>query len=266
MADASFVRPPLQKGYGTSVVFLHGYPLNRGMWATQLETLSDRHRIVLPDLPGFGTASGEPVPDTLAGFAAAVAKTLDKAIGGPATIVGHSFGGYIALQLYQDRPDLFHGLVLVSTRSEADAPEAKAKRLATAQRLQTPGEKLDVDAAAQGLVAEAVWKEQGALADAVRGLVASAPNPALVGALKAIADRPDLTPVLAKIGVPTLVVWGAADALIPPERTQTLVPAIPGARGVEIPKAGHLSPLEAPEAFDAAVKRFLPDADARRPR
>lgn len=257
---------PLEKGYGTSVVFLHGYPLHRAMWGPQLETLSDRHRIILLDLPGYGTSKGQPVPDSLAGFAQSVAETLDKRVGGPSTIVGHSFGGYVALQLYRDRPDLFHGLALVSTRSEADSPEAREKRLATAARLASPTEKLDVDATARGLLAEANWDVEAPLVELVRGMVASAPNSTIVNTLHAIANRADLTPVLADVKVPTLVVWGAKDGLIPPARTQALVAAIPGGRGVEIPGAGHLSPLEAPEAFNEELLRFLPMADARRPR
>ena len=256
----------MQKGSGAPVVFLHGFPLHGGMWTPQLESLSDRHRVVLLDLPGYGTETDVSVPDTLAGFASAVAGTCDRVVGGPATIVGHSFGGYIALQLYQDRPDLFHGLVLLSTRSEADTPEAREKRLATVGRLEKPGEKFDVDASVRGLLAESTWTGRPALVELVRKMVAAAPTPTIVRSLRAIADRPDLTPVLPGIRVPTLVVWGAADSLIPPARTEALVTTIPGARGVGMPNAGHLSPLETPEAFNAALARFLPEANARAPR
>jgi pimeloyl-ACP methyl ester carboxylesterase len=256
--------PVLERGAGPTLLFLHGYPLHRAMWNPQLDSLSDHCRVLLADLPGFGTASDHAVPDTLAGFARAVETTVESRVGGPVTVVAHSFGGYIALQLYRDRPDLFERLVLVSTRSEADAPEARAKRLATAERLGNPSERLDVDAAAHPLLSEQSRTGRPRVVEAVRAMVAAAPNRAMVGALRAIANRPDLTPVLASIRVPTLVVWGAQDELMPPARTQALREGVVGSKGVEIAGAGHMSPLEDPPSFDRAVRDFLAATEERR--
>ncbi|MCI4322000.1 MAG: alpha/beta hydrolase [Thermoplasmata archaeon] len=266
MSATSSSLPVLERGTGPTLVFLHGYPLHRAMWAPQLDGFSDAFRVVLPDLPGFGTATDYPVPDTLAGYGEAVAKTIESHVGGRATVVAHSFGGYIALQMYRDRPDLFEGLVLVSTRSEADAPEVRQKRLATAERLGNPSERLDVDATARPLVSETSRSDRPRVVAAVRAIVAAAPNPAIVGALRAIANRPDLTPVLSGIRVPTLVVWGAQDELIPPARTQALRDAVVGSEGIEVAGAGHLSPLEDPSMFDRGVRGFLAGAAARRTR
>lgn len=254
----------LERGSGRPLVFLHGYPLHRGMWSNQLVSLADAFRVVLVDLPGFGGSAETEGPDSLEGFASAVAATLDHAIGGPATIVGHSFGGYIALQLYRDRPDLFSTVVLLSTRATADGPEAREKRLATARRLDDPNERLDVEATVRGLLAPSTFARGGPVVAAVREIVSSARNGAVTQALRAMAGRPDLTGVLGSIDVPALVVWGSDDQLIPVEQTRSLVPAISGARGFEVSGAGHLSPMESPSEFDAEVRRFLsgPSADA----
>jgi 3-oxoadipate enol-lactonase len=264
VSDTTPSLPVLERGTGPALLFLHGYPLHRAMWTAQLESLSDCCRVLLVDLPGFGTANDLPVPDTLAGFARSVENTIRARVGGPATVVAHSFGGYIALQMFQDRPDLFERLVLVSTRSEADSPEARAKRLATAERLAKPSEQLDVDAAVRPLLSEQSRTGRPQVVEAVRALVAAAPNRAMVGALRAIANRPDLTPVLPGIRVPTLVVWGANDELIPPPRTQALRDAIAGSKGIEVAGAGHMSPLEDPPTFDRVVRDFLAASDARR--
>jgi 3-oxoadipate enol-lactonase len=263
VSNTSDPRTTLERGTGPTVVFLHGYPLHRAMWMPQLTGLSDRYRIVLLDLPGYGTAVDAAVPDTLSGFAEVVRGTVEGQRGGKATIVGHSFGGYVALQLFRDHPDLFERLILVSTRSGADSPEAREKRYAMVRKLEDPKEGLDVDDVAKTLLSEATWSARGPVIEVVRAIVAAAPNP-LVRTLRAIADRPDLTPVLKGIHVPSLVVWGSGDRLIPPAQTQALVSGIEGAEGVAIPDAGHLSPLEAPDRFDDAVRAFLGRSD--RPR
>jgi pimeloyl-ACP methyl ester carboxylesterase len=266
MSKTEETSPTLERGSGPAVLFVHGYPLHRAMWMPQLTGLSDRYRISLLDLPGYGTAVNASVPDTLTGFGEAVRATVEGDLGGHATIVGHSFGGYVALQLFQDHPELFDRLILVSTRSGADSPEARAKRFAMTRQLAKPDEHLDVDDVAKTLLSEATWAARGPVLEVVRAIVAAAPNPTLVRTLTAIANRADLTPTLSTIGVPTLALWGSGDRLIPPAQTQALATGIPGARGVEIPGAGHLSPLEAPAEFDDAVRAFLTATDGARSR
>ena len=247
----------LDRGTGRPIVFLHGYPLHRGMWSRQLGTLSRRFRVLLIDLPGFGTSSEAPVPTTLPGFAVAVGEAMDGVLDGPAAIFGHSFGGYIALQMFHDRPERFSALGLVGTRAEADAPDARERRLETARRLEDPAERLDLAATVRGLLAPTTLADGGPVVEATTAIVRAATNRAIVGALRAIAGRPDLTGVLPTVDVPTLVVWGADDQLMPPARTQALAVGISGAIGAPIAGAGHMSPLEAPEAFDRAVVEFF---------
>jgi 3-oxoadipate enol-lactonase len=249
--------PMVARGKGPPVIFLHGYPLNHATWDRQLEPLSVGHKIVLLDFPGYGRATERAAPATLTGFSESVHATLDALSLSPATIFGHSFGGYVALQLYRDHPDDFRGLGLVSTRAEADSPEARAKRLATIERLRMPGESLDIEGTVRGLVAESTVRDRPAIVQTVREIVQAAPTRAILPTLQAIADRPDLTPILSRIQVPTLVLWGEKDGLIPPAQTQALVPRIRGAQGEGFPNAGHLASLESPEAFNTAIRKFL---------
>ncbi len=249
--------PAAEAGTGRPVVFLHGYPLNRAIFEPQLAALSGGHRIVLFDLPGYGQAEGRPVPETLGGFAEQVHATLVRRFPGPVAIVGHSFGGYIALQLLRDHPEKFDAVVLTNTRSGPDTPEARAKRLATVARLADPSEGLDIEQTARSLLAPATWQAGGSLPILVRRIVRGARSAAIIATLKAIADRPDSTPVLAGIRVPTLVIWGEADQLIPPAESRSMLSQIPRSVGIGVPGAGHLPSLEAPRAFNHAIAEFL---------
>jgi 3-oxoadipate enol-lactonase len=253
--------PARERGSGKPVVLLHGYPLTHAMWQPQLESLSTSHRVVALDLPGFGLAEEWDVPTTLAGFAESVHRTLAEELPDPMVVVGHSFGGYVALQMYHDHPERFAGLVLANTRSEADTTEARAKRWATIERLNDPLEHLDVEASVQGLLAPQTWERRDPLVDTVRAMVGSARRQTVRAALQAIAERPDLTPVLATLRVPALVLWGEVDHLIPPAQSQAMVARIRDGMGMGIPYAGHLPSLESPEAFSHAVRELLAWAD-----
>jgi pimeloyl-ACP methyl ester carboxylesterase len=249
--------PGIERGTGRSVVFLHGYPLNHAMWGPQLDAVSQDHRVILLDMPGYGLAAEEPVPNTLRDFSEKVFLTLEAKTLIDVVLVGHSFGGYVALQLCRDHPELLGGLVLTNTRSKPDTPEAREKRLATIHRLERAGETLDVEATARSLVAPETWNAGGPLVERVRSLVREAKPTAIRGALNAMATRPDLTPVLATIDVPTLVVWGEQDQLIPPAETQSLLGPLRRKVGVGIPGAGHLPSLETPDLFNRTIDDFL---------
>lgn len=257
LRGAGALLPVRQSGAGPPVVFLHGYPLDHRMWGPEPAGLVPGHRLYLVDLPGYGDAANLDSPDTLAGFSEAVARTIMALSIGPATIVGHSMGGYIALQLYRDHADLFSALVLTNTRSSADNPEARKSRLDTAARLARPGESLDVDAVVKGLVAPRTWEARGVVVDRLKAIVGSARTDRIIPTLEALAGRPDFGPVLGSIRVPTLVVWGESDALIPPAQSREMFQRIAGAQSTEIRGAGHVPCLEAPDEFYRSVSRFL---------
>jgi 3-oxoadipate enol-lactonase len=263
--QASVPFPAQERGTGRTVVLLHGYPLNHNIWTRQLESLSSDHHVVALDLPGYGLAAEDRVPETLSGFAEAVRDRLTRRFRGPVVLAGHSFGGYIALELIRTHPEVVEGLLLANTRSDPDTPEAREKRLATVRRVEDPAQGLDVDATAKGLVAPEEWESKGPAAQAAREIVAHAPPAAVVGSLKAMADRPDLTPMLGDIRVPTLVVWGEEDQLIPTAQTRSMVARIPSSRGVGIPGAGHLPCLERPDAFNHAASGLLERLEAVAP-
>ena len=244
-----------EHGSGERVlVLLHAFPLHAGMWKPQMAPIADRGwRVLAPDARGFGAAGArsEPAADvlgmeTIAGDTAAL---LDRLGVTKAVIAGLSMGGYAAFELWRRRRDLFRGLVLADTRATPDDEQGRANREAFAKRALENGIGWVAGDMAPKLVTNAP--------DAVRALILENEPAAVAAAQRGMARRPDSTPTLATIDVPTLVLVGAADALTPPSAARILHEGIRGSTLVEFPGASHLSNLDTPTAFTSALTTWL---------
>lgn len=247
-------------GVGPTLLLLHAFPLNQRMWDPQVEALADRCHVVTVDLPGFGssqTTDGLLTIDQLADLVVAFAERIGHQ---KFVLGGLSMGGYIALAIARRHPERLRGLILADTRAGADTPEAREKRLKQIHDIEHGGPKALVALASSfphTVTTAATHVDQPALLERLRVWIQDANPAAVAGALQMMADRPDATPVLADVRVPTLVLVGEADATTPPSEAERLAAGVHGARLVRIPAAGHLSSLEAPEAFNRAVLEFM---------
>ena len=238
----------------TPVVFLHAFPLNAAMWAGQMSALQGR-RTLAPHLPGFG---GQDVAEAdLDVFARAALNDMDAAGLERAVVVGLSMGGYIAFRLHALAPERVAGLVLADTRAGADEEAGRKKRTDQAARARSEGIGWMPDAMVPALLGETTRRERPEVVDQVRRLIAQAHPEGVARALEAMGQRPDSTPALAGIGVPTLVVVGEEDTLTPPDESRLIADGVPGARLVTLPGAGHLTNLETPEGFNEVLLDFL---------
>ncbi|MCL4836945.1 MAG: alpha/beta fold hydrolase [Thermoanaerobaculia bacterium] len=243
------------RGEGLPLLFVHGFPLCRRAWAHQVAAFSPGYRVLAPDLRGLGESALGPGEPGIGTYAADLVELLRHLATGPAVLVGHSMGGYVALAFARSHPELLRGLVLVATRSGADSPEAAEGRRTTAAKVLREGA-LEL---AEGMVPKmlAPGREDPALRADVLALMAPSAPEGVAAALRAMAARPDATPSLAAIQVPTLVVTGDADTLIPPAESERMAAAIPHAKLVTIPGAGHLVAHEEPVAFNSALGDWL---------
>jgi 3-oxoadipate enol-lactonase len=240
-------------GDGPPVVLLHAFPFDRRFWAPTVARLAPAARVVTPDLRGFGASSPGPDGYGIADLADDVVRLLD-ALGLPtATVAGLSMGGYVALALAARHPGRLARLVLADTKAGPDTPEARRGRDEAIALVRAEGVAPFADRQVPRLLAPGA--DARVRAD-VRALM-DQPAAGVVNALAALRDRPDRRADLAAIACPTLVVVGAEDALTPPAEARALAAAIPGARLVELPGAGHLPNLETPDALAAALADFV---------
>ena len=242
-------------GSGAPALMLHGFPFSSEMWGPVASRLAARgFRLLIPDLCGFGGSSGSPAVDLSTHVADLVAvldafKLLD-----PLPWIGFSMGGYVALDAWRRRPERIGALALVDTRAGADDAKAQAGRRATADRVEREGSAVVVDAMLPKLFAGATSEM---MRRAVRVQMLGASSPGVAAALRAMAARPDSVSMLPTIDVPTLVVTGVEDAITPTTDAQALAAGIPGAQLRLVEGAGHLSPIEQPDAVVEALADFL---------
>lgn len=246
------------QGAGRPLLLLHGYPLSRRLWVPQLDGLAGAARLIAPDLRGHGDSEAPAGPYTVAQLADDAAALLDLlGVTEPVVVGGLSMGGYVALAFQRRYPQRVAGLILAATRAGADSPEAQANRDKAAATAQEKGNAAIVDAMLPKMLAPRTYTEQPSIVAEARAIMASAPVAGIVGTLAAMKTRPDATPQLPEISQPVLVLHGADDVLIPPSEAEASARALPNARLVLIPNAGHLLNLEQPAAFNAEVRTFL---------
>jgi len=230
----------------TGLLLVHAFPVDARMWGD----LASGPSVVAPSLPGFGgSAPAQGGVMTMRSAAERCLEAIDAAGLSRVVVAGLSMGGYVAFELWRSVPERIAGLVLANTRAEADTPEGAAGRRELAARLGAEGNVLaDSPPPLLGERADdATWAR-------VRGWIADQPAEAIAAAALGMAERPDSTPDLARISVPTLVITSDLDTLIPPEVTAAIAERIASARLETIGGAGHLSNVERPDAFDALVR------------
>ncbi len=247
-----------EAGSGRPVVLLHAFPLSSAMWREQRNALGDRCRVITPDLRGFG---GSPLGDdepSLDAVADDVAAMLDGLGLDQVVLGGLSMGGYAAMAFLRRHPGRVSALVLADTKATPDAPDAAANRERIAAQLDADGSAdVLVSDVLPTLVGETTKRERPVVAGRVRGLVEAGPPAAAAWAQRAMAARPDSLPTLRASDLPTLVLRGDEDALSSQDDADAMVDALPRGRLVVLPGAGHLTAVETPEAFAAAVDAFL---------
>jgi 3-oxoadipate enol-lactonase len=245
----------VESGAGAPLVLLHAFPLSAEMWAPQHTAPIGGWRLITPDLRNFGQASGPPA--TSMDDHADDVLALLRALGIERAVIGGlSMGGYIAFAIHRRAGQRVRALVLADTRAEADSEQARVNRLAMQQTARDGGPSAIADAMIPKLLGPSA-KASADIPARVRSLILANRSPAIVDAIDALRTRLDSTPLLPTIVCPTLILVGADDELTPPSAAEAMHRDIAGSTLAILPESGHLSNLEAPEAFRAALQPFL---------
>jgi 3-oxoadipate enol-lactonase len=248
----------VDRGDGTPLVLAHGFPMDHAMWNSQIESLSKTHRVIAVDLRGFGQSEATDGPTTMEQFADDLAAVLDaRRVSEPVVLCGLSMGGYIAFAFWRKYAARLRGLILCDTRAETDSPDVVAARRATAQRVLAEGPGVLVEGMAARLFAKATPRTQPELLEKLRRMAEGCSARGVAAASLGMALRPDSATILGDIRCPALVIVGQEDAISPPDEMRRMAGAIPNARLVVIPDAGHLSPMERPTEVNGAIEAFL---------
>ena len=242
-------------GAGPALVLLHGFLVDSRMWRPQLAALGSDFTVIAWDAPGAGESPDPPDVFSTADWADALAGLLDGAAVDAVHLVGLSWGGIVAQEFYRRHQARTLSLVLAGTYAgwKGSLPEsAWQERLQTCLRDSSlPADELVSKYLPSMFSATAPDDVRAELAHVMAGF-----HPLGFRLMAVSSAESDTRELLPTIRVPTLLVWGEADARSPLGVAHQFRDAIPGARLAVIPDAGHISNLEAPEQFNAEVRSF----------
>lgn len=243
-----------ERGQGTPLLLLHGFPFSSESFWPQLDSPPAGVRLLVPDHRGFGQSAPGDGVSTMEALADDALALLD-ALSIPHAIVGGvSMGGYVAIALARRDPGRVRALVLIDTQASADDEAGRARREAVAREVEEKGLAPLAEAMLPKLLAPTASDEVKARVD--RMMRAQSPA-ATAAASRGMATRTDGRDILSRIGGPCLVVVGEQDVVTPPEKAKAMAALMPQARLEVIPGAGHLPNLEQPQAFQRALGAFL---------
>ena len=250
--------PAVRQQPARTVVFLHAFPLHAEMWSVTLGAVPDGWRAIAPDLRGLGHT---PLPASdlhhMNDFAGDVVDLLDHLNIHRAAVVGCSMGGYVLFEMLDSAPTYVGAVGLVSTRAGADNEEGRANRDKMIDLVEREGVEAVAAQMTPKLIGKTTQEERPNLSDQVRNLIRSNTTGGVKTAVSAMKNRRDFTALLGRIDVPTLVVHGSEDALIPPAEAETMHRGIRHSQLELISTSGHLPNVEQPGPFSGVLWEFL---------
>lgn len=225
-----------------ALYLIPGLLSDAAIWRSQIAAFSSRCDVHVPDLRGFSS---------IPAMAAHIAEHAPPRF----AVAGHSMGARVALELFRQLRDRVTHIALLDTGVHPAPPDERERRLRLTDLSRSKGMRALADAWLPPMVAPGNF--HGPLRDQLYAMVERMTPEIHRDQIQALLDRPDAQPLLAEIKVPALVGVGVADSWSPPDQNRAIADAIGGARFVTFEDCGHMAPLEAPEAVNAALQTWL---------
>jgi pimeloyl-ACP methyl ester carboxylesterase len=213
--------------------------------------------MIAPDLAGFGGTTDHTGRPAIDDFAIDIVQLLDALNLQRVVLGGLSMGGYAAFAVHRITPERVRGLILADTKSTGDTATAREGREAMLRVVDEQGSAGVADEMLPKLLGGTTRRVRPSIEARVRALIEANSAEGLRRAIIRLRDRPDSSPQLPRIGVPILVIVGEEDAVTPIEDARAIIAGAPDARLAILPEAGHLSNLENPASFNAALRPWL---------
>jgi 3-oxoadipate enol-lactonase len=250
------------EGAGLPVIFIHAFPLNQTMWDDQLAALRSQCRTITLDLRGFGQSDVPQGPYLMDQMATDVRGLMSALDVDQAVLVGLSMGGYVSLAFYRNYPDAVLAMVLADTRASGDTHEARERRLKSALRAEREGSRAIGEDMIPVLLGRSTLESRPSVVERVRAMIEANSPDGIAGGQRGMAQRRDSTYILPGIDLPVLIIVGSEDTLTPVAEAESLCNGIRGNRLCVIKDAGHLSNIERPKEFNAALTEFIASVKA----
>jgi 3-oxoadipate enol-lactonase len=236
-----------------AILLLHAFPLSAAMWRFQLEALGGAgYAVIAPNAYGI-EGSDERDGWTFTDYAHELSRLLESLKVERATVVGLSMGGYQAFEFFRLYPGKTASLVLCDTRAEADAPAARSAREEFIGAVESRGASEAARRMIPNYFTADTYTMRAELVAKAETMIAVQPATVINSAMQAIMKRSDSTPLLNTIHCPVLVLNGKEDKLTTPETAESMHTLITGSELRLLDRAGHISNMEQPEAFNDAL-------------
>jgi 3-oxoadipate enol-lactonase len=245
------------RGDGPDLVLLHPFPAHHGIWTPVADMFAGRYRVITPDLRGLGESAAGEGPATMQKHVTDVLRVCEDARVQKAVFAGNSIGGYILFEFWRRFRERVSGLIFVETKASADTDDARKTRLAAADDVLKRGTEPFIDAQLPKLFGESTRRNRPDRVEQAKRMMLRASAEGIAAVQRGMADRPDSTPTLATIDVPTLVIAGEEDTVTPVSEMEKIYQGIQGSVMRRIAAAGHYSPFERPEDVHKAIREML---------
>jgi 3-oxoadipate enol-lactonase len=243
--------------HAETILFVHGFPLDKSMWLHQLNAFKTDFRVIAPDVRGHGETEEGDKPFSIDLFGDDLICFMDRLQLEKVILCGLSMGGYIALNAVSRFPERFSSLVLTDTSCRADTPVAREKRMQTIIAIEQNGLEKYAEESLNRLFAPESLAYKTDETEAVRQMILNTPITSIFNTLKALASREESCSKLSEINIPSLIITGQSDIITPPEIAEFMHQQLPYSRLHILEDAGHMSNMENPDGFNEQLWMFL---------